>query len=385
MVARGGGRSPFAVVLTASQRRFLKRLLRRPTAQQRQVTRARIVLLASAGWANAAIARKLELAPNTVGKWRKRFCMEGVDGLADRKRSGRPRVFPPVVVTYAKAVACELPRTRGVPLSRWSLGELRAELLASGLVSQVSTTTLWRWLAEDPIKPWQHHSWIFPRDPNFAAKAGVVLDLYARVFGGVPLGEGEYVISADEKTSIQARCRCHPTLPPAQARAMRVEHEYERRGALAYLAAWDVHHARLFGRCEPTTGIAPFDRLVAQVMTAEPYASAARVFWVVDNGSSHRGQASVKRLEGRYDNLRLIHLPVHASWLNQVEIYFSVVQRKVLTPNDFVDLVEVEQRLLGFQRRYEQTAQPFDWRYTRSDLDQLLRRLDDKEQLTKAA
>jgi transposase len=385
MVARGGGRSPFAVVLTASQRRFLQRLVRRPTAQQRQVTRARIVLLASAGWANQAIARKLELAPNTVGKWRKRFCMEGFDGLADRKRSGRPRVFSAAVVAYAKAVACELPRTRGVPLSRWSLAELREELLASGLVSQVSTTTLWRWLADDPIKPWQHRSWIFPRDPAFAAKAEVVLDLYQRVFQAAELGPDEYVISADEKTSIQARCRCHPTLPPAQARAMRVEHEYERRGALAYLAAWDVHHARLFGRCEPSTGIAPFDRLVAQVMTVEPYASAARVFWVVDNGSSHRGQAAVKRLEGRYNNLRLIHLPVHASWLNQIEIYFSIVQRKVLTPNDFTDLVEVQQRLLGFQRRYQQTAQPFDWRYTRSDLNQLLRRLDDKEQLTKAA
>jgi hypothetical protein len=166
---------------------------------------------------------------------------------------------------------------------------------------------------------------------------------------------------------------------------MRVEHEYQRRGALAYLAAWDVHHARLFGRCEPTTGIEPFDRLAAQVMTVEPYASAARVFWVVDNGSSHRGQASVKRLESKYDNLRLIHLPVHASWLNQIEIYFSVVQRKVLTPNDFTDLAEVEHRLLGFQRRYEQTAAPFDWRYTRSDLHLLLRRLDDKEQLTNAA
>jgi hypothetical protein len=213
----------------------------------------------------------------------------------------------------------------------------------------------------------------------------VVLGLYQRVFDGAPLGAGEYVISADEKTSIQARCRCHPTLPAARARVMRVEHEDERRGALAYLAAWDVHHARLFGRCEPTTGIAPFDRLVAQVMTVEPYASAERVFWIVDNGSSHRGQAAVKRLDGSYDKLRLIHLPVHASWLNQIEIYFSIVQRKVLTPSDFVDLAEVEQRLLGFQRRYQQTAQPFDWRYTRSDLDQLLRRLDDKEQLTKAA
>jgi transposase len=278
MVARGGGRSPFAVVLTASQRRFLKRLVRRPTAQQRQVTRARIVLLASTGWANAAIARKLGLAPNTVGKGRKRFWRDGVDGLADRKRSGRPPVFGAAVVAYAKAVACELPRTRGVPLARWSLAELRAGLLASGLVGQVSTTTLWRWLAEDPIRPWQHQSWIFPRDPDLAGKAGVVLDLYQRSFAGAPLGEGEDVISADEKTSIQARCRCHPSLPPSRARMMRLEHEYERGGALAYPAAWDVHHARLFGRCEPTTGIEPFDRLVAQVMTAEPYASAERVF-----------------------------------------------------------------------------------------------------------
>jgi transposase len=385
MVARGGGRSPFAVTLTASQRRFLKRLVRRHTAQQRQVTRARIVLGAAAGLANAVIARKLGVAPNTVGKWRKRFFTEGFDGLADRKRSGRPRAFPPAVVAYAKAVACELPRTRGVPLSRWSLGELREELLASGLVSGISTTTLWRWLAEDPIKPWQHRSWIFPRDSEFAAKAGVVLDLYQRVCAGVPLGDGEYVISADEKTSIQARCRYHPTLPPAKARSMRVEHEYERRGALAYLAAWDVHHARLFGRCEPTTGIVPFDRLVAQVMTTEPYAAAERVFWVVDNGSSHRGRAAVKRLEGTYTNLRLIHLPVHASWLNQIEIYFSIVQRKVLTPNDFVDPGEVERRLLGFQYRYQQAAGPFDWRFTKADLDALLRRLDEKEQPPTAA
>jgi len=385
MMARAGARSPFAVTLTASQRRFLKALVRRPTAQQRQVTRARIVLLAAAGWANQAIARKLGIAPNTAGKWRKRFFKEGFDGLADRKRSGRPRVFGAAVVAYAKAVACELPATRGVPLSRWSLGELRDELIATGLVSQVSTTTLWRWLAEDPVKPWQHRSWIFPRDPAFAAKAGVVLDLYERVFDGAPLGEGEYVISADEKTSIQARCRCHPTLPPGRARSMRVEHEYERRGALAYLAAWDVHQARLFGRCEPTTGIEPFGRLVAQVMGSEPYASAERVFWVVDNGSSHRGQASVERLEGEYKNLRLVHLPVHASWLNQIEIVFSVIQRKVLTPNDFTDLAEAQQRLLAFQARYQQAAAPFDWRYTRSDLDRLLRRLDETEQLTKAA
>lgn len=166
---------------------------------------------------------------------------------------------------------------------------------------------------------------------------------------------------------------------------MRVEHEYERGGALAYLAGWDVHHARLFGRMEPTTGIEPFGRLVAQVMTTEPYCSAERVFWVVDNGSSHRGKASIQRLQGKYNNLRLIHLPVHASCLNQIEIYFSIVQRKVLTPSDFTNLGEVAQRLLGFQRRYQQTAMPFDWRFTRTDLERLLRRLDDHEHLARVA
>jgi transposase len=384
-VAGGGGRSPFQITLRASQRRWLTALVRRGTAEHRQVTRARIVLLAAAGWTNAAIARKLGLAPNTAGKWRKRFFAEGLDGLGDRKRPGRPRAFPAVVIAACKAIACELPATRGVPLGRWSLAELRDEVLATGLVDEVSTTTLWRWLEEDPIKPWQHRSWIFPRDPDFATKAGVVVDLYQRRFAGQALGDDEYVVSADEKTSIQARCRCHPSLPPGAARAMRVEHEYDRGGALAYLAAWDVHQAWLFGRCEPTTGIEPFGRLVEQVMGSEPYASARRVFWIVDNGSSHRGQASIARLEGRWANLRLVHLPLHASWLNQIEIYFSVIQRKVLTPNDFRDLAEVERRLLAFQRRYQQTAVPFDWRFTRTDLDRLLRRLDEHQHRATAA
>jgi transposase len=379
-LGRQDSQRPLPVTLTASQRSALEAQAR-PTGQHRQVLRARIVLAAAAGWANAQIARRLGIAPNTVRKWRRRFCQEGLAGLADRPRPGRPRTYPAAVVVEVKAIACELPATRGVPLGRWSLAELREEVITVGLVEEVSVATLGRWLAEDPLKPWQHRSWIFPRDPEFAAKAGVVLDLYARRFQGRRLQPGEYVLSADEKTSIQARCRCHPTLPPGAARVMRVEHEYDRGGALAYLAAWDVHQARLFGRCEPTTGIAPFGRLVEQVMAAEPYASARRVFWVVDNGSSHRGQASIERLEGEWKNLRLVHLPVHASWLNQIELVFSVIQRKVLSPNDFTDLDEVAQRLLAFQRRYQQTAVPFDWRFTRADLDALLRRLGDHHDL----
>jgi hypothetical protein len=156
---------------------------------------------------------------------------------------------------------------------------------------------------------------------------------------------------------------------------MRVEHEYDRAGALAYLAAYDVHRAQLFGRTEATTGIAPFASLVEQVMTVEPYVSAKRVFWLVDNGSSHRGQASVDRLEGAWPNLRLIHLPVHASWLNQIEIVFSIIQRKVVTPNDFTDLEQITDRLAAFEDRYNTITEPFDWRFTRDDLARMIERM----------
>lgn len=151
------------------------------------------------------------------------------------------------------------------------------------------------------------------------------------------------------------------------------------------MAAWDVRRARIFGRCESATGIAPFGLLVQQVMAQEPYRSARRVFWIVDNGSSHRGAAAVTRLQGAYANLRLVHLPVHASWLNQVEIYFSVLQRKVLTPNDFASLEEVRQRLLAFQSHYEQVATPFQWKFTRADLHELMHKLEHQPPLALAA
>src|SRR5512136_191379 len=266
-------------------------------------------------------------------------------GWRNGHAGGDPGLFPPEVVVQVKALACELPARHGQPLARWSVAALAAATRRSGLVATISDSTVWRWLHADAIRPWQHRCWIFPRDPDFAAKAGRVLDLYQRQWEGQPLQDDEFVISADEKTSIQARRRIHPTLPPQPGRPMKVEHEYERRGAWAYLAAMDVHGPKLFGRCEFTSGIAPFDRLVAQTMTQEPYRSARRVFWIMDNGSSHRGQSSVERLQSRYVNLRVVHGPIHASWLNQIEIYFSIIQRKVLTPNDFSSLGMLAQRL----------------------------------------
>jgi len=277
-----------------------------------------------------------------------------------------------------KALACELPATHGLPLGRFSRTELHRLVIARGL-SEASASTIWRWLHDDALKPWQQRSWIFVRDPAFAEKAGRVLDLYQRRFQGRRLRPDEYVICADEKTQLQALGRKHAALPPAPGRTARFEFEYERNGILAYLAGWDVHHANLFDRIEANTGIEPFGRLVEQVMTVEPYASARTVYWIVDNGSSHAGNASIERIAKTWKNARLIHLPIHASWLNQIELYFSIVQRKALTPNDFDSLDALAERLLRFAEHYRQIARPFDWTFNHADLDRLLARIDAHE------
>jgi len=301
------------------------------------------------------------------------------------RAAGAQPAFPPSVVVEVKRIACEAPEDLGLPLSRLTIPEVRRLAVARGLVAAISGTTVWRWLAADAIKPWRYRSWIFPRDPAFAERAACVLDLYAGIWQGKPLSPEDFVISADEKTSIQARRRCHGTVTPQPGLPGRVEHEYVRCGAWAYFAAWDVRRAKLFGRCEAHTGKAPFDRLVADVMEQEPYRSAPRVFWILDNGSSHQGKLGTERLQSRWSNLIVVHTPVHASWLNQIEIYFSIVERKALTPNNFNGLADVEARLLAFQARYETIAKPFKWTFTRQDLLKVLARVALKEQAGRPA
>ncbi len=370
--------SPFVIVLSRLEASVLSARARSGCGQHRDVIRARIVLAAADGRPNAVIATDLGISVDTVRKWRRRFACDGVSGLEDLPRSGRPPRFTPVQVAQVKALACTLPAETGLPLSRWSGTELAAEVRARGVAETISASTVRRWLHADAIKPWQHRSWIFPRDRDFAAKAARVLDLYARCWQGEPLGPDDYVISADEKSQLQALRRRHPGLPPGPGRTRRVEFEYRRGGTLAYFAAYDVHRAQVIGSIAPKTGIEPFTELVAQVMSTEPYASARRVFWVVDNGSSHNGQRSVERMSSTWPTATLVHLPVHASWLNQVEIYFSILQRKAISPGNFADLDHLAERVLAFQERYNKAAKPFDWRYTRDDLNNFLHRLGDR-------
>lgn len=286
-----------------------------------------------------------------------------------------PRFFPPRVITSVKSIACEVPAERQQPLSRLFIPDIQNILIAEKHVDTISCSTIWRILDSAAIKPWRHRSWIWLRDPLFFQRAALVLDLYEGLWNGRRLRSDEFVISADEKTSIQARIRLHPTEIRADGRGQRVEHEYERGGAWAYLAAYDVHRARVFGRVEKSNGIEPFHRLVDQVMRREPYASAYRVFWIVDQGSSHHRTTFTERLRNSYRNARAVHLPVHASWLNQIEIYFSILERKALTPNDFSGLDAVQDRIHGFAKHYNASGEPFNWNFTREDLRRLIDRL----------
>ena len=376
--------------LTAEQDRQLHAWVRAGTTAQRLARRARVILGSAAGLGSRRLAQQEQMSRTTVRRWVARFVVDGCAGLQDRPRRGRPTSFRPATQALAVALACQRPSARNVALSRYSLAEIAAELAAESESDPApSRNSIWRLFKREALRPWRYQCWIFPRDPHFVELAGPVLDLYACRWQGQPLWADEYVLSADEKTSIQVRKRRHPTLPTGSYQATRVEHEYERGGALQYLAAWDVHRAEVFGRCEPRTGKAAFGRLVDQVMDQEPYRSARRVFWIVDNGSSHRGQPAADELRARHPRVVVVHTPVHASWLNQIEIYFSIIQRKVLTPNDCTSLDALAARIQAFGQRYSALGKPFAWHFTRQDLKQRLNdpilQLDSAATLVRAA
>jgi hypothetical protein len=338
-----------------------------------QVRRARLALLLheQPDLRSPEAARRLGQSTSWVCKWRRRWVEEGFS-LGDAPRPGRPRQFADWVWALVIAIACELPSRRGLPLSRHFASSVWQVVCGEGVV--ISLRTVQRILARHHLKPWRYVSWMHPRDPKFIEKTRVILDLYAGIWEGKPFGPPDQIISADEKTSIQARLR--PVVAPSPGQPGRLESDYQRGGALQYLCAWDVLRGIPLGRCEAKTGIAAFMRLVDQVMALEPYRSAPRVFWVVDNGSSHQGKKSARRLQERYPNLILVHTPTHASWLNQIEIWFSILQRKVLTPAVADGLEGLEARILAFEAEYRRQPRPVRWKFTRQEFDRRLRELD---------
>ncbi len=374
--------SPHAVpvTLTAAERTTLDRRVRRAKTAHRDRVRALVVLAAAAGHGNAAIAGGLGVTADTVRKWRGRFADRGLEGLRDLPRPGRPRQITAATRAAVVALACQLPAATGVPIGHWTGPDLLRELTGVPGTQAISATSLLRILAGHPVKPWQYQSRIYPRDPHFEARAKVILDRCQGWYGGEPLRPGDRILSFDAKPQINARRRLHRTLPAGRGKRIRYEHEYKREGSLALLTGLDVHTGQVFGSTPVTTGILPFMKLAARVMARPEYTNAPRVFVIAGNGSDHRGQAAIRRLAAAWPNAIMIHTPIHASWLNQVEIFFSVIQKKVVTPNDFGSLDQLSGTLLAFIDRYNQTAKPYSWKYTSADLHDLMKRISRHEQ-----
>ena len=368
----------YKIKLSGQEKRALRQAKKRGRKNARLVIRILIILLADAGKTMAQTADILGCCEQTVLNQRKRFLQRRSDGpvvaLLDLPRSGRPVTYGAKEQAQVVAIVCETLKEHQLPLSRLSLTDLHRLVVKEESLATLSQATLGRMLQQNALKPWQYRYWLFPRDPDFVTKACVVLDLYAGFWQGQRLGPDEYVLSADEK-SIQVLARCHPSLLPRPGHQQRIEFEYERLGTLAYHAAWDVFRAKIFGRVAPNTCIATFNQLLELVMTQPPYHNSARTFWIVDGGCAHHPNTFPARLQGLYPHAVAVSLPTHSSWLNQIEIFFSIVQRKVLTPMDVADDHTLTARLLDFQDYYQETAQPFSWKFTTADLKKRLEAL----------
>ena len=287
-----------------------------------------------------------------------------------------------------KALACERPiDAHRRPLSRFSVGDVWERACDLGLT--LSYSTLWRRLHEDALRPWLFQQWLFPRDPLLLEKATPVLELYHRRWEGQPLGPRDLVLSADEMSGLQALSRIHSGLPPAPAageplpgrpgrpvdRRARVEFEYQRHGTVCYQAFLNVFTGKVYGEVHDRSDIETFERTLGHCLAQPGYAAAERVFLIVDNGSSHHPSTSPARIQAQYPQVTTVHLPTHSSWLNQIELYFSILHRKALTPSDFPSVAALEERLYRFQHAYNQRAEPFRWQYTRHDLEAYIQRL----------
>jgi hypothetical protein len=376
------GRAPYkyGIKLSGKEKQELRQAEKKGRKNARLVIRILIILWAGEGRTMAQTADLLGCCEQTVLNWRKRFLDRRSEGpvaaLMDLPRSGRPSIYGARQRALVVAVVCETLHEHEQPLSRFSISDLHRMVIEEEGLESLSHGSLARILDENVLKPWRYTYWLFPRDPNFVSKACVVLDLYAGFWQGQRLGPDEFLLSVDEKT-IQVLKRCHPGLPAIPGYVQRVEFEYQRLGTVAYHAAWDVFRGQVFGRVAPTTCIATFNQLIDLVMTQEPYQSSARTFWIVDGGCAHHPNTFPARLKGMYPNAVAVSLPTHSSWLNQIEIYFSIVQRKVLTPMDVASAEILTKRLLDFQDYYQETARPFSWKFTAADLKKRLDALKD--------
>ncbi len=340
--------------------------------------RAQIVLSVHAhpNWSSQQLAQSLGLNARVIRKWRRRW--QETHSLQDAPRSGGPRRFSPEVRAQVTALACSLPRSHGVPLAHWSRAELARHVTTLPSLPDVSASTLGRWLQAEQIRPWRYHPWQHIQKPEeFLQRARPVLQLYEHATA--LLEQGIWVVCTDEKTSIQAREAEQAPRPAIRKHPVYQSPRYHRGGALHLMAALSVADGLVYGQCHTRKRFVDFRTFLETVVVAEAQRRGVQtIALVLDNGPTHASRQLPRWVEelattsdGKLTML-LYWLPVNASWLDQIEIWFSLLQRKLLQPNHFTCLDELQQAIADFIARHNQTAKPLKWSYTVEKLERKL-------------
>ena len=356
----------------------LQRWMNAHTTPQAIAMRARIVATAHTypTWNSRAIARFLGVSDRLVRKWRQRW--EETHCLNDLPRSGAPRRFPPAVRAQVTAIACSLPRSYGVPLAHWSRAELARHVATTPSLPVISPRTIGRWLAAEQIRPWRFHSWQQIQDQEtFLQRARPVLHLYEQAQS--LLQEGTWVVCVDEKTSIQAREAEHAPCPAIPKHVLHQSPRYHRHGAVHLMAALSVADGLVYGQCHTRKRFIDFAAFIQTILIAEALRRKVHTLTLIlDNGSTHAPKRFPRWLEEQTISLdqklalQVYWLPTNASWLDQIEIWFSLLQRKLLRPSHFVSIDALRQAILDFIAHYNQTAKPLNWSYTVEKLERRL-------------
>lgn len=364
-----GRKKTYTVELTEEEYRRLNQLVAARRSPQAESQRARIVLSCAAHpeWSDAQVGAVVGCSAGAVRKWRKRW--SETRSLAEAPRSGRPRVFGPEVRAQLTALACSLPFETATPLSRWSAAELALMLVSLGVVVSIAASTVWRWMRADELKPWRFRFWQRSRDPQFLERAKPVLELYAQA--KALLHQGIWVVCADEKTSIQAREGVDEPRPALPGRFGQIAARYWRHGALNLFAALSVADGKVAGCCRRRKRFSDFQVFIHSVLVPEALRRGVReIRLVLDNGPTHapkqveRWLAQEAAAQEWPFTVQVVWLPTYASWLDQIEIWFSVLQRKLLTPNHFPDLSTLAQQIAEFINHHNASAQPIKWTYS---------------------
>jgi transposase len=344
--------------LSSEERDGLYRVIRKSTSPQHWALRARIVLLAEKRLSTEAIMKELNTSRNTVVKWRKRFCKDRLDGLKDEQRPGKPRTHDAAVRLKIATDACRPPET----ITHWSTRELAQHLYEQGI--KVSHMTVQRVLSAEKIKPHLCKYWLNSTDPDFEAKQTEIVGLYLNP------PENALVVSVDERTGIQALGRKYPNKPMEKGSPEKMEFEYKRHGTVSLIASLSVHFGEVMGKCYDRHTNNEFIDFLEEIN--HRYGRKKEIHLIVDNLSVHK-HSNVKGWLTRHPNYHIHFTPTHASWLNQIELWFSIYGRKIikrgvsacaLHADRFSSKEDLVAKTLEFIELYNKKAKPFRWTYT---------------------